>query len=96
VVALLASELVTNALRHARPPIEITIDCDGRGTRVTVTDGHPGRPVLRPHSEDGEGGRGLQIVDALAAAWGVQGRPGGKAVWFFVDHDGSARGLTRA
>lgn len=86
---LLTSELVTNAVRHASPPIEINVDCDGSGGRVTVSDGHRDRPVLRPHSLDSDNGRGIQLVDALATAWGVQDRPAGKAVWFYVDHDGA-------
>ncbi len=89
VAVLLTSELVTNALRHAAPPIDITLGCDGRGVHVTVTDGHRDRPVLRPPSPEADSGRGMQLVNALATAWGVRARPKGKDVWFSIDHDGT-------
>lgn len=92
---LLASELVTNAVRHARPPISITIERDEQVVKVTVADAHAARPVLQPrrafnHRTDpaAEAHRGLQIVDALAAAWGVRDlEPEGKAVWFYLSDD---------
>jgi anti-sigma regulatory factor (Ser/Thr protein kinase) len=86
--ALLVSELVTNAVVHARPPIDFTVELDGQLVRMTVVDGDPSRPQLRrrrsPHVNHG---RGLQIVDAMAAAWGVELVPGGKAVWCFIVDD---------
>lgn len=91
VAVLLTSELVTNAVRHAVPPIEITVDRHRRGVRVTVTDGHRRRPVLRPLSVGSDNGRGIQLLDGLATAWGVSDRPVGKAVWFYVDHHGPSR-----
>jgi anti-sigma regulatory factor (Ser/Thr protein kinase) len=86
---LLTSELVTNAVRHGQPPIDITIERDQRVVKVTVTDTNPARPVLSPRRLAASDHRGLQIVDALAAAWGVQDRPVGKAVWFYVTDDDS-------
>ncbi|MDO0914048.1 ATP-binding protein [Streptomyces sp. DT2A-34] len=89
---LIVSELVTNAVRHARPPAA-TRDEPGRcrltlehpepdRLRVWVTD-TSSRPVVRREPGDGEeGGRGLNMVDALATAWDVFAmRGGGKAVW---------------
>lgn len=84
---LLTSELVTNAVLHGRPPIGITIELDQRVVKVTVADSNPARPVLSPRRLAATDHRGLQIVDALAAAWGVQNRPVGKAVWFYVAND---------
>ncbi len=84
---LLTSELVTNAVLHGQPPIGITIERDRQVLKVTVTDTNPARPVLSPRRLAASDHWGLQIVDALAAAWGVQDRPVGKAVWFYVTDD---------
>jgi len=78
-LALIISELVTNAIRHAGlgpdDEIEIISDFRGDGVRVTVRDG--GKGFLRG-SRSTEGGWGLEIVDELADAWGLE--KGG--VWF--------------
>lgn len=86
-VLLLISEVVTNAVTHARTTIEVTVDWDVDGVTVTVADGHAGRPVLLPESQAEEGGRGVQLLEALASTWGVQDRLTGKAVWFRVDRN---------
>ena len=83
-VVLMVSELVTNAVLHGRPPIMVMIHGAQWGVQVSVLDNQPDQPVLRPHSLDATGGRGLQVIDALATAWGVRNRPGGKAVWFIL------------
>jgi two-component sensor histidine kinase len=41
-VQLLVSELVTHALFHGAPPITVTVECQVRQVRVTVSDGSPG------------------------------------------------------
>lgn len=83
-VLLLVSELVTNAVRHAATPFEITVEVDGDSVRVDVIDGdvdHPPR-VRNPGPED-TNGRGLLIVDELAEGWGSdEVGAGNKAVWF--------------
>ena len=81
---LMVSELVTNAVLHGSPPIAVMVHGARWGVQVSVLDDHPGRPVVRPHSRDVTGGRGMQVIDALATAWGVRGRPIGKAVWFIL------------
>jgi anti-sigma regulatory factor (Ser/Thr protein kinase) len=83
-VVLMVSELVTNAVRHGSPPIAVMIHDARWGVQVSVVDDHPDRPVVRPHSRDVTGGRGMQVIEALATAWGVRGRPIGKAVWFIL------------
>jgi serine/threonine-protein kinase RsbW len=83
---LVLSELLTNAVRHtgASPGREIEthwFPLDG-GVRIEVHDAGDGRPVLGAPAPDEQGGRGLLLVEALAARWGVTGRRGpGKAVW---------------
>ena len=54
------------------------------GGTASVLDDHPDRPVLRPHSLDATGGRGMQVIDTLATAWGVRSHPTGEAVWFIL------------
>jgi len=88
VVALLVSELVTNALVHGRPPMELRASRVGSGLRVEVLDGagerRPRRRSVRPSADDPRG-RGFTIVSALATRWGTAPSPGGKAVWFELD-----------
>lgn len=80
-LALVVSELVTNAVRHAEPPVRLEIQADDDRVTVAVADGSPGRPVARPAAEDAEGGRGLPMIDLLAAETGVRPSPPGKTVW---------------
>lgn len=84
-VQLLTSELVTNAVRHARPPFVLSVRLIERTAEVSIEDGDPDRqPTFRPPSTDiGDGGRGLVIVDSFADEWGCDVRPRlGKSVWF--------------
>ncbi|WP_084959521.1 ATP-binding protein [Thermoactinospora rubra] len=81
VVELLVSELVTNALQHARGPCRLTVWVTGNLLRCDVQDGSVTPPRLRETAED-EHGRGLQILDALACCWGSESTPRGKVVWF--------------
>ena len=90
VAALLVSELVGNAVRHgaaAEGSGDVVLRvraCDG-GLRVEVDDASEHLP---PRTADpgpaAESGRGLLLVDQLAARWGAQPIPGGKRVWFEV------------
>jgi anti-sigma regulatory factor (Ser/Thr protein kinase) len=84
--ALLLSELVTNALLHGRPPLELVARDEGGRLRVEVYDGAPDAvPVLRWVREDAVNGRGLQLVDRLASRWGWGESVDGKYVWFELD-----------
>lgn len=88
---LLLSELVTNSVRYAARPsarlvavgVEFTPD---RLLRVEVADASEVPPVVRTQAAqdlEAEGGRGLLLVQALAADWGTCPRPHvGTIVWF--------------
>ncbi|MCW2607171.1 MAG: domain S-box protein [Frankiales bacterium] len=83
-VALLVSEVATNALVHGSGDVELRVLLEGGVVRVEVGDGSRVRPVPRSAGVDAEGGRGLALVQALAASWGTRETPTGKVVWFEV------------
>lgn len=76
---LLTSELITNGLVHARSELELTAQLDRTGLRVAVSDLDTRCPVLFPQAENAMGGRSLALIDTLAADWGVDDLPDGKA-----------------
>lgn len=79
---LVASELVTNAVRHAGYGIRLTVEADEQCMAVEVRDADPAPPELRQPQPLDEGGRGLAVVNAAVTAWGcLPTRPGGKVVW---------------
>lgn len=108
------TELVTNALRHAHTPLEVSLSSENAMVEIAVCDGSPVFPTLRPERKDLDseiaevlaeeqtlgavlpdddprlaiggagpltGGRGLLIVQAIAAQWGASPLRDGKAVW---------------
>ena len=84
---LLTSELVTNAVLHARTEMTLTVEEQGRGVRIGVTDSSPVSPALRHHSATATTGRGLRLLNQLADAWSVTADNGGKTVWFSLTSD---------
>jgi serine/threonine-protein kinase RsbW len=89
VALLLASELVTNSVRHSGSAVpgslvKVVVAAGDQAIRVEVTDRCGDRiPVLRPAGDvEDEGSRGLQLVDALAAQWGYQRGSGWATTWF--------------
>ena len=80
--ALLTSELVSNAVLHARTPFEVLVDRSNEHVRVTVVDGSPDPPAVQRPAADEVGGRGLVLVSRLSHRWGFEGRQDGKSVWF--------------
>ncbi|MEU4148868.1 ATP-binding protein [Streptomyces sp. NPDC026659] len=81
--ALVVSELVANAVRHARrESIRVVVERTAPGTvRVAVADFSRVLPEPCTPKDDEEGGRGLALVAALAANWGTDERRWGKVVW---------------
>lgn len=83
-VLLVVSELVTNAYRYGTEPgdsLLVKVLTTDERVRIEVHDPRRKRPHLRNESGERARGRGLHIVDALAARWDVDDRPFGKAVW---------------
>jgi anti-sigma regulatory factor (Ser/Thr protein kinase) len=86
VVALLTSELVTNAIRHVGGDIDLSMQVERGDVTVHVNDRdqHHWPTVGAAHQGPG-GGRGMAVVNALCTTWGVEPMPGqGKSVWFTV------------
>jgi anti-sigma regulatory factor (Ser/Thr protein kinase) len=78
---LLVSELVTNAILHGRPPIELRVRRTRAHVLLEVDDGATVLPrKLRPTPDD-EHGRGLQLAAMLSDRWGTRPLRDGKSVW---------------
>ena len=86
---LLMSELVTNAILHGEPPVELLVHGQKDGLRVEVCDNdRDSFALLQPRADAAAyrlGGRGLQLVDSLAARWGACLEGPAKSVWFEID-----------
>lgn len=84
--ALLTSEVVTNAVLHARSEVTVTVervsdDC----VQIAVSDGSSFLPARRQPSADATNGRGLDLLERLAASWSVHPLQTGKTVQFTLD-----------
>jgi len=90
-VAVMISELAANAVRHTGSHFTVAVDRTAEEIRVAVSDSGPGDPVVREPRPEEPSGRGLQIVRALSAEWGVIPAQGtqGKTVWFSIAVDAS-------
>jgi anti-sigma regulatory factor (Ser/Thr protein kinase)/anti-anti-sigma regulatory factor len=79
---LLADELVTNAIVHARTEFRLRVALSGDQLRLAVRDDNPHQPRLEVPGPEAETGRGLRLVEQIAKAWGVHHHAeGGKTVW---------------
>jgi len=82
IAALLTSELVTNAIRHASGPVRLMITCSCGYLRVYVYDAGRGWAAPLDPMIDAEDGRGLMLVASLSTDWGCYRTSVGKAVYF--------------
>lgn len=90
-VLLLASELITNAVRHAGTPFEVEVVVEPGAVRVVVLDEDVDHaPTVRDPGPEDTNGRGLLLVAQLAAEWGSERVDRRKAVWFAVPSQGPA------
>jgi CheY-like chemotaxis protein/anti-sigma regulatory factor (Ser/Thr protein kinase) len=81
-VLLVVTELVNNAITHARSGCELRMSLSSASLRVEVIDQGAGTPDPLPPSETRNHGRGLHLIDALTEAWGYEPiATGGKMVW---------------
>ena len=88
---LLATELITNSLRHPEIPddasLRLAVQLREGALRIEVRD--PGSTgTIAPREPDHEGGHGLQLINKIATRWGVN-RTGGTHVWVEVDANGA-------
>ncbi|WAP55684.1 SpoIIE family protein phosphatase [Streptomyces sp. S465] len=81
---LIVSELVTNAIRYARPPIRLRLIRD-RALICEVSDGSSTAPHVRRARVFDEGGRGLMLVAQMATRWGTRQSTDGKTIWVEQD-----------
>jgi anti-sigma regulatory factor (Ser/Thr protein kinase) len=79
--AVVVTELISNAVRHARTEVELKLVHLPDGVRMEVRDGCERPLERRPAADSAESGRGLHLVDALVARHGVDTDSGGKRVW---------------
>lgn len=88
-IVLAASELVTNAVQHGEPPIDLEIDRRGSLVRVTVLNTDTGgTPRVAITAAEADHGRGLALVERLAQRWGWDRADGRMRVW--VEFDSAA------
>jgi anti-sigma regulatory factor (Ser/Thr protein kinase) len=92
-LVLIGSELVTNAVLHARTELTLTLELrDGR-VRISVKDRSRAPATLRHYQADALTGRGLGVVAALSDRWGISAAADGKVVWAEVAASGNAAGV---
>lgn len=89
---LLTSELVTNVVLHARTALDLSVTRLDDELRIDVSDSSPDRPQLGTVIGRATTGRGLLLLDRLAATWGTADKPAeqGKTVWFTLPIDAPA------
>ena len=88
---LLVSELVTNSVRASDrletmglPVVRLWLGSDTISVLIRVWDGSDAMPTPRVPDLGEDGGRGLMLVEALAAGWGVEREASGKTTWALV------------
>jgi hypothetical protein len=88
---LLVSELVTNAVLHARTPVEVEL-VDGPEVLLVVADSSPTLPVMRRHSRVSATGRGLWLLDQYSLRHGLLVTDEGKQLWSLLRPESAAPG----
>lgn len=91
-LCLVVSELVTNAVLHARTVLVLTLELRPGVARIGVRDHSPATLSVRNYSPEAVTGRGLGVVAALSRTWGIVADGVGKLVWAEFDLGGGAAG----
>jgi anti-sigma regulatory factor (Ser/Thr protein kinase) len=78
---LVVTELVENAIRHARTSCDVDVELSDGQLRIAVRDGSVVAPRRRCPDPDRVGGRGLLLVERLSRDWGFDELDDGKRVW---------------
>lgn len=84
---LVTSELAANAVVHADSSLRLRLSLGARTLRIDIMDSGRGTPEPQPRSSTEEHGRGLLLVAAMSAAWGIEEVTEGKTVWAELDLD---------
>jgi anti-sigma regulatory factor (Ser/Thr protein kinase) len=87
-LALVGTELVTNAVLHAHTSLTLTVELLDDRVRISVRDGSSAPAALRHYRQDALTGRGLGVIAAVSQAWGVEPARDGKVIWAEFDLDG--------
>lgn len=82
---LATSELVTNSIEHARTSVEVTVNLDENGLRISVRDYSVALPEQRQLDNTSGRGRGIALVAQLCDRWGVLPHREGKTVWLLFE-----------
>ena len=78
---VVTAELLANARQHGVPPIQVSVSGSAGRVRVSVRDASSRTPVRPNRSTSNMTGRGIMLVEALSARWGVSVDERGKTVW---------------
>ena len=89
--ALVVTELIANGIQHARTPLSLSLSLRERHLHVSVRDGSFLLPRRTVADDELESGRGLLIVEGVAAAWGCVAVSDGKVVWATLRRTGTPR-----
>ena len=80
--SLLATELLSNAVRHGTGLVTLRVEVEDGVIQVRVHDDAGGQPVVKEADPTSTGGRGLFLVECVADQWGSDPDEAGKTVWF--------------
>jgi anti-sigma regulatory factor (Ser/Thr protein kinase) len=83
-VAVLTTEVATNAVLHANTDFRVRVEVRDEAVRIEVINDAPDLLLIRKEPSR-DGGRGLRILDSLARDWGVEEHADDKVVWFEVE-----------
>jgi anti-sigma regulatory factor (Ser/Thr protein kinase) len=78
---LVACELATNAILHARTPFRVSVQRYGQVVRIAVQDRATALPAMHEPGPTAVGGRGMHLIAAISRRWGVEVTAHGKTVW---------------